>query len=511
MKKIVWEILLTMVLGLALVFFACNNPVGPDNGGTTISVTGVSLYKSSTVLLVSVTEQLFATISPADASNQNVIWSSSNEAVATVSSSGLVTGIADGTAVITVTTEDGGNNDTCNVTVTSTAVAVTGVSLNKASTSIPYGDKEQLLATISPADATNPNVTWFSSNEAVATVSSSGWVTAVNAGTADVTVTTEDGGFTDSCTVTVEGAYIAGQYESSGGGYIACYWRNGSKHDLPGENGITYSVEVDNGDVYASGCYGPEDVETACYWKNGARQDLDNVPVGTTGSLAFGLAVSGSDLYIAGLYTDAGDISHACYWKNGIRQDLPGTDGAAYGIFVSGTDVYVSGSYMDAAFVACYWLNGTKHDLVGSDAQAVGIVVDSGDVYISGMFDYDTQTPEVCYWKNGTKNDLPGDNGADGYWLTISGTKVYIAGNYDHFPDLAIPCYWKNSARVYLDLDGAAEGYAYGVDVSGSDVWVAGEVTSVADVERACYWLNGTQFLLPDDGVGSVAWCVKVY
>ncbi len=83
-------------------------------------------------------------------------------------------------------------------------VAVTGVSLDKSELSLSEGRKYTLTATITPSDATNQNVTWSSDNTTVATVSDSGVVTAVAEGTANITVTTEDGGFAATCTVTVE-------------------------------------------------------------------------------------------------------------------------------------------------------------------------------------------------------------------------------------------------------------------------------------------------------------------
>lgn len=81
-------------------------------------------------------------------------------------------------------------------------VAVTGVTLNKSSTTLTVGNSERLTATVSPDTATNKNVTWASQNTAVATVDA-GTVTAVSAGTAVIIVTTEDGGKTASCTITV--------------------------------------------------------------------------------------------------------------------------------------------------------------------------------------------------------------------------------------------------------------------------------------------------------------------
>ncbi|HEX8530838.1 MAG TPA: PA14 domain-containing protein, partial [Cytophagales bacterium] len=86
---------------------------------------------------------------------------------------------------------------------TPAAVAVTGVSVSPASASVPVGDTRQLAATVSPANATNQNVSWSSSNPSVATVNAAGLVTAVASGSATITVTTQDGGFTATTAVTV--------------------------------------------------------------------------------------------------------------------------------------------------------------------------------------------------------------------------------------------------------------------------------------------------------------------
>lgn len=93
-------------------------------GQTTIAVTGVSVSPTSASVEVGATQQLTATVSPSDATNKNVSWSTSNALVATVNSSGLVSGVAAGTATITVTTEDGGKTATSSITVTSTTSVV---------------------------------------------------------------------------------------------------------------------------------------------------------------------------------------------------------------------------------------------------------------------------------------------------------------------------------------------------------------------------------------------------
>lgn len=174
-----------------------------------VAVTGVSLNKNATTIAIGANETLTATITPANADNQTVTWSSNNTAVATVNQTGKVTGVSAGTATITVTTQDGNKTATCTVTVpdpSADPVAVTGVSLNKTSTSLTVGATETLTATVAPANATNQAITWSSNNTAVASVDQNGKVTAVAAGTATITVTTQDGNKTATCTVTVSAA-----------------------------------------------------------------------------------------------------------------------------------------------------------------------------------------------------------------------------------------------------------------------------------------------------------------
>jgi uncharacterized protein YjdB len=168
-----------------------------------VSVTDVSLNKTSMSMMVGDTQTLTATITPSNATDKSVTWSSSNTSVATVSSSGLVTAKAAGSATITVTTNDGGKKATCLVTVQAQTVLVTGVSLNKTSLSMTVGDTQTLTATVAPSNATDKSVTWSSSNTSVATVSSSGLVTAKAAGAATITVMTNDGSKTANCFVSV--------------------------------------------------------------------------------------------------------------------------------------------------------------------------------------------------------------------------------------------------------------------------------------------------------------------
>lgn len=167
------------------------------------AVTGISISESSLRIEVGDKVKLKATVKPSDATNQTVSWKSSASSIASVSSSGTVTAKKLGTATITVSTADGNFKKTCKVEVVK---KVTGVELDKSSATLYLGNTLTLKATVSPSGASNSAVTFSSDNKNVLTVSSKGVVTPVAPGTATVTVKTADGGFTDSCKITVKRA-----------------------------------------------------------------------------------------------------------------------------------------------------------------------------------------------------------------------------------------------------------------------------------------------------------------
>ena len=164
-------------------------------------VTGVTLDKTSYEMTEGDDFTLTATVNPSNATNKNVTWSSNDQSVASVVN-GKVTAIKEGKAMITVKTEDGSKTATCAVTVNAKVYPVTGVTLDKTSYEMTEGDDFTLTATVNPSNATNKNVTWSSSDQSVASVVN-GKVTALKAGKAMITVRTEDGGKTATCSVTV--------------------------------------------------------------------------------------------------------------------------------------------------------------------------------------------------------------------------------------------------------------------------------------------------------------------
>ena len=151
--------------------------------------------------------QLVAAVTPSDAKTKTVNWSSDNRFVADVDKDGNVLASSEGTATITATTLDGGYTATCKVIVSAEpekpGANVTGVSLNASSLSLNKGEEAVLAAVVSPSSAINKSVTWSSSDATVATVTNDGTVKAGIAGVATITVTTDEGGYTATCEVTV--------------------------------------------------------------------------------------------------------------------------------------------------------------------------------------------------------------------------------------------------------------------------------------------------------------------
>ncbi|WKL46890.1 Ig-like domain-containing protein [Flavobacterium pectinovorum] len=191
----------TLNAGATRSFAAYEYLVLTNTNAPVVAVTGVSVNPTSATVGLGSTQQLNPTIAPANATNQNLTWTSSNTAVATVNASGLVTAVSAGTTTITVKTVDG--NKTATSAITVAAIPVASVSVSPTTANLYAGNTQQLSATIAPANATNKTLTWSSSNTAIATVNSSGLVTAVSAGTATITTTTQDGNKTATATITV--------------------------------------------------------------------------------------------------------------------------------------------------------------------------------------------------------------------------------------------------------------------------------------------------------------------
>ena len=195
-----------------------NITVTTEDGGFTATkeitviqpVTGMSLAEHELTLEVRASAQLTADILPEDASNQTVLWTSSDESVAVVDENGTVTATGLGSAVITGVTEDGGFSDQCNVTTYS--VPAEGISIDEEGSvsEIEFGKTGSIQIVFDPVNTTNQNLIWSSSDESIAIVDENGVITAVGEGPVTITATSEDGGFTASKEITIFCKHLTG-------------------------------------------------------------------------------------------------------------------------------------------------------------------------------------------------------------------------------------------------------------------------------------------------------------
>ncbi|WKX74844.1 Ig-like domain-containing protein [Zobellia laminariae] len=157
-----------------------------------IDVSSITLDPVNANIRVNETLKLGLVITPANASNQTVGWSSSDETVATVDATGLVTGISQGNVIITASAND--SNEvvgTASITVGSEDIALTGITVTPSPVSLNTGSTQQLTINFDPTSATNKNVTWSTSDPTKATVSNSGLVTTIEAGSVTITATSD--------------------------------------------------------------------------------------------------------------------------------------------------------------------------------------------------------------------------------------------------------------------------------------------------------------------------------
>lgn len=214
---------------------------------TDIPVTGVTVSPSLVTLKEGETCQLSASVSPASA-RQDVEWASQNKEVATVDKEGLVTAVRAGsTRIYARSNAFQDQQGWCEVTVNEDT-AVKGISLSSEAMTIQVGESRPLTVTFTPSYAANKNVSWDSDTPGVATVSQEGIVMGFTEGEATITATSEDGGFTASCRVTVTAGSIP----------LIYYWmgENGwYVNGMPDPRNTMYNYTGDWTTRY-NGCYG---------------------------------------------------------------------------------------------------------------------------------------------------------------------------------------------------------------------------------------------------------------
>lgn len=192
------------IFGLSLMLLAGLGSCSDDDDPIVeepVAVESVALDQTTVTLIEGETLQLKATVSPDDAEYDGISWSTSDATIATVSNTGLVTAVTEGT--VTITAEVGGKTASCAFTIEKAkGPEVEKVTLNQETATLKEGETLQLAATVSPEDADYSGIIWSTADETIATVSEDGLVTAVLEGT--VVITAQAGEQTAQCTITVE-------------------------------------------------------------------------------------------------------------------------------------------------------------------------------------------------------------------------------------------------------------------------------------------------------------------
>ena len=436
-----------------------------------ITVESVTLDRTELTLKPGDSETLTATVLPDDATDPKVVWTTSAEAIATVSDAGLVTAVAPGSA--TITARAGGRSATCAVTVE--PIAVESVTLDKTELTLKRGGTETLTATVLPDDAQDKAVAWSSSDEQVATVSDAGLVTAITAGTA--TITARAGDKSTTCAVIVEPDIYLSVNASDNTAFL---WKNGEMTTLQGFIGARHLFLSESTGIYVVGYIKEERYQSAAVWNDGKVTKLYG-----SNTSANSVFVSEGKVYAAG----SGGTNTAYLWVDDEYTILKESSAIAYWVFVTGGDVYVSGAMQltGEAKSAVYWKNGVVTELttdmsVASYAQS--IVVANGNVYVAGKFD-----GKAVVWKNGAMSYL--ENGTEAYELVVDENgDVYVAGVYKDGNTSSKPAVWKNGQATIL----GTRGMAYAVTVKHGDVYVGGQ----NHLSKAAYWKNGVEVSVPE-------------
>lgn len=331
----------------------------------------------------------------------------------------------------------------------------------------------------------------------------------VGAGNGSVTVTTSQGTSSGIPFSYLPDIYIGGT-ELNGANSVAKYWKNGIPVSITDGTKFVfvYSMALSGSDVYLAGSEpNANGIAVAKYWKNGIAKELSD---GKYPARVLSIIIVGNDVYAVGS-EENGTSNVAKYWKNGVPVAL--TDGTRYAsansIFVSGNDVYVAGEEAanNGVSVATYWKNGFPVRLtsnINTETSAMQIAVANNDIHIT-IYQFNSNGPigiaSYDYWKNGIVTPVSGATQID--QLLIAGTDVYMVGRQSK-----IATYWKNGTPVPL-TDGSNIAFAHSITLYGNDVYVAGnEYNGSAKVAK--YWKNSVPTILTDGKNDASPWSIIV-
>ncbi len=438
----------TKVVGYTTM--SLDESVSGNGTETTINVDEITVLGTNTVTVDSTTT-LSATVSPSDATNPTVTWSSENPAVATVdSSTGAVKGIATGTAKITATASDGSNvTGSATVTVSAATVAVTGITVSGAST-VQVGGEISLTAAVLPSNATTKGVTWTSSNTNYATVSDSGVVKGIAAGPVTITATAQDeSGVAGTLDITVTAAttYVQSVTPSVTSTSVKAGETTTLSATVAGESGcetgVTWALSNSSDSTYltidsSSGivtALSPTSsavnvTVTTVGTSDAAGTKLTaTVAITVTSNTSVALDQSSLSLKVSETYkltTTVTNLSNTTvtYTTNDSSIATVATDGTVTGVKIGTTQVYATAS--DGTKVTCTVTVVTNPALDTTtelkDTNGVTVYVKDGSTYRVAVYaDYYT-TGAKYYIKGSTQYTYTG-------WQTINNQTYYYDKN----------------------------------------------------------------------------------
>ena len=367
----------------------------------TLEKTTLELYTNDEAVLAINKLELEAGITEPSAT----VWSSDNEAVATVDEQGKVTAISLGVAIITATVDN--MTATCTVTVNPN-VYVAGHEKN---------DQGFYVATL--------------------------WKNGVPQALSDGTTNAE----AKAVYVSDTDVYVVG-YMTLFNKKVAVLWKNGVAAVIGGEDSEAKSVFVKDNDVYVVGYQKINGVNKPILWKNG--DPAINLSVSNTANYANSVYVSDTDdVYITG-YVIFQNNTSAVLWKNGQLDSYlydGGADYFAQSVYVSGNDVYVAGR---SDSKPALWKNDEQPQVLGENGYAYSVVVNGNDVYVAELED-----SKAILWKNGVAQELNTNTGS-ARSVYVNGDDVYVAGFHNDDNAIAIPTLWKNGVAQELSENGEA-------------------------------------------------------
>lgn len=316
-------------------------------------------------------------------------------------------------------------------------------------------------------------------------------ITITSADAAPLTITaTQDGAVYD--------LYLSGHYQTDNG-TRACYWKNGTRIDLPAVDespmGETRAMTVSNGSVYIAG----RGEMSGCYWKDGVCTKL------TEYYGVQSIAVDNDAVYVLG--------GSSLLWKNGVLQDVDwAKDFTPCALTVSDGTLNAAGRLHLEIPIANYSADlaacgkpGSPHQLstpiVSNLSDALCVTASAGSIYVGGYYyDKDAQINRACFWKDKepTTLEVPkGENDGSVKVICVENGTVYSAG-YCGSDKGDIPVYWVNEKYTELQRPSeATDTEITGISVAGGTVYVSGIYRDKNYSSYACYWVNGKMTTLP--------------